>query len=148
MSRMRIGRRFWRSIVHRGRVRDNRGSTLIELLIATAIMGTSVVALLTGTGTLFSTSAGNRQSATAGIVARNYAEALNTAVSQTTAWCTPPAANPYGVSYTPPSGFSVAATYGACPTNNAATVQIQSVIITATAPNGSTEVVRTIVRAP
>ena len=133
----------------RGRVGDSRGSTLVELMVATAIMGTAVVALLTGMSTLFTTSAVNRQAATAGIVARNYAEALSTAVSQTTVWCsTTPSANPYSASYTPPTGYTVSAAYGACPTNNASTVQIQTVTITATAPNGGTETLKTIVRAP
>jgi type II secretory pathway pseudopilin PulG len=137
-----------RSIICRGRTRNARGSTLVELMVATAIMGTAVVALLTGTSALSGTSTVSRQTATAGIVARNYAEALSTAVSQTTAWCTPPAANPYGVSYTPPTGYTVAASYGACPTNNAATLQIQTVTITVTGPNATSETVKTIVRAP
>jgi type II secretory pathway pseudopilin PulG len=137
-------RRARRPVFRRGRVRGQRGSTLVELMIATAIMGTSVVALVTGTGTLFGTSTINRQAATAGIVARDYAEALSAAVSQTTSWCS----TTYTVTYTPPTGYTVGAAYGACPANNASTVQIQTVTITATAPSGATETVKTIVRAP
>ena len=149
MPRIQGGRSHRRSIIRRGVIRGNRGSTLIELLIATSIMGTAVIALLTGTTTLFGTSTINRQAATAGIVARDYAEALSAATSQTASWCsTTPAGNPYSVSFTPPSGYSVAAVYNACPTNNASTPQVQTVTITATAPSGATEVVKTIVRAP
>jgi len=75
-------------------------------------------------------------------VVRDYTEALNVAVSS--AWC----ATSYTVSYTPPTGYSVSPAFGACPTNNAATIQIQTVTITATSPNGAHEVVKTIVREP
>jgi len=132
MTRARAGRRF----------RGEQGSTLVELLAASAIMGTAVVALLTGMTTLFGSASGNRQSTTAAIVVRDYAEALNVAVAS--AWCSAS----YTVSYTPPAGYSVTPAYGACPANNAATSQIQTVTITATAPNGATEVVKTIVRKP
>ena len=97
-------------------------------------MGTAVVALLTGMTTLFGSASGNRQSTTAAIVVRDYTEALNVAVAS--AWCSAT----YTVSYTPPTGYSVSPAYGACPANTAATVQIQTVTITATAPNGATEV--------
>ena len=125
-----------------GKRRTERGSTLVELLIATAIMGTAVVALLTGTTTLFSTSTQNRQSTTAGIVARDYTEALNVAVAATGAWCS----TSYTVVYTPPAGYSASASYGACPAASAA--QYQTVTVTATAPNGATETVKTLVRQP
>jgi Tfp pilus assembly protein PilV len=144
MPRRRKDRASRRSFSRRGRAQGQRGSTLIEIMIACAIMGTAVVALVTGTGTLFSASAVNRQAATASIVARDYAEALSAAVSQTTSWCS----SSYTVSYTPPTGYTVNAAYGACPANNASTIQIQTVTITATAPSGAHEIVKTIVRAP
>ena len=125
------------------RLRGERGSTLVELLIASAIMGTAVVALLTGMMTLFGSTAGNRQSTTAAIVVRDYAEALNVSVAN--AWCS---ASYTVSSYTPPTGYSVTPTYGSCPANNAATAQIQTVTIVATAPNGATETVKTVVRKP
>jgi type II secretory pathway pseudopilin PulG len=126
------------------RARSERGSTLIELLAATAIMGIAVVTILAGASATFTTSDSNRQSTTAGIVTRDYAEALDVAVSQAGAWC----AGTYSVSayYTPPTGYSATATYGACPAASAA--QYQTVVITATAPNGATEVLRTVVRQP
>src|ERR1700694_5613464 len=122
------------------RGRGERGSTLVELLIATSIMGIAIVALLVGTTTLETLSASNRQSTTTGIVARDYAEALALATSQPGVFC----AASYTVTYTPPTGYSVGTAFGACP--GAAAAQYQTVTITATAPNGSTETLRTVVR--
>jgi hypothetical protein len=113
------------------------------LLAATAIMGIAVVTLLVGTSTTFTSSGQNRQSTTAGIVTRDYAEALTQAVSQTTAWCST-TATAYGVAYTPPTGYTVNAVFGACPAAGAA--QFQTVTITATEPNGATETLKTVVR--
>ena len=124
-----------------GRAHSERGSTLVELLIATTIMGIAVVVLLVGTSTTFISSAENRQATTAGIVARDYAESLDLAVTGST-WC----ATSYTVPYTPPSGFAVVPSFGACPAANAA--QFQTVTITVTAPNGTTETLRTVVRQP
>lgn len=118
------------------------GSTLIEVLVAAVIMSSAVMVLVTGMSTLFSSSAQNRQSTTAGVVARDYAEALDLAVAQTGAWCS----STYTVLLTPPAGYTVSASYGACPTNNATTPQFQTVTISASAPNGSTELLRMVVR--
>lgn len=127
-----------------GRASGERGTTLVEVLIATAIMGTTVVAIISGMSSLFSSSGSNRQSTTAGIVARDYAEALQLAVAQPNAWC----ASSYTVSYTPPAGYSVTPAYGACPTNNASTPQFQIVTLTVTSPNTATETLRMAVRKP
>jgi type II secretory pathway pseudopilin PulG len=127
-----------------GRARDEQGSTLVELLIATAIMGIAVVVLLVGTSTLFLTSAANRQSTTSAIVARDYAEALALVIPQGSAWC----GSSYPVVYTPPAGFTAGAAYGACPAYSTTTPQFQTVTITATAPNGSVETLKTVVREP
>ena len=62
-------------------LRSERGSTLVELLVATAIMGIAVVGLLVGSSVTLQTSAQNRTQTNAGIVARNYAESLSEAVS-------------------------------------------------------------------
>ena len=48
--------------------------------------------------------------------------------------------------YTPPTGYSATASFGACPAASAA--QFQTAVITATAPNGRTEMLRTVVRQP
>lgn len=122
--------------------RADAGSTLIEVLVASVIMGSAVVVLVTGMSTLFSSSILNRQATTAGLVARDYAEAVVLAVAQTGAWCS----TSYPVVFTPPSGYTASATYGACPTNNATTPQFQTVTITTAPPNGLTEQLSIVVR--
>jgi prepilin-type N-terminal cleavage/methylation domain-containing protein len=127
-----------------GRQVPDAGFSLIELLIATAIMGTAVIALVTGMGTLLNSSSQNRQATTSAIVARDYAEALEVAVAQPGAWCS----TSYSVTYSPPAGFSVTPTAGACPANNATTPQFQTVAIVVTAPGGATESLTVVVRQP
>jgi Tfp pilus assembly protein PilV len=126
------------------RSRDERGSTLIEVLIASVIMSTAVIVLVTGLGTLFATSIQSRESTTAGVVARSYAEVLVVAVAQTGAWCSAS----YAVDYTPPAGYTMtpAPTFSACPASAATTAQYQTVTITATTPKGATETLRMVVR--
>jgi prepilin-type N-terminal cleavage/methylation domain-containing protein len=126
-----------------GRPVPDAGFSLIELLIATAIMGTAVIALVTGMGTLLNSSSQNRQATMSAIVARNYAEALDVAVAQSGAWCS----SSYTVSYTPPVGYSVTPTVGACPANNA-TTPVQTVAILVTAPSTATESLTVVVRQP
>ena len=126
------------------RFHNDSGSTLVEILCATAIMGTAIVAVLTAMTALFTASAQNRQATTAGIVTRDYAEALQLAVSQGNVWCS----SSYTVSYTPPAGYTVTPSYGACPANNAATPQFQTATITATSPGGVSETVKMTVRKP
>ena len=126
------------------RSRDERGSTLVELLVATSIMGVAVVSIVMAMSATFTTSAVNRQATNASIVARDYAEALELTASSSSAWCSSPS---YTVSsYTPPSGYTVSAAMDACPTNNSTTPQFQTGTITATAPNGDTETLKIVVR--
>jgi prepilin-type N-terminal cleavage/methylation domain-containing protein len=51
-----------------GGTESEAGFSLIELLIATAIMGISVIAIVYGMGTLFNSSSQNREATTAAIV--------------------------------------------------------------------------------
>ena len=135
------------SVVALRRARRERGSTLVELLIATMIMGIAVVAILVGTSVTFTSSGANRQSTTAGIAARDYAEALDLAIPQGASWCSYPAA--YSVSYTLPVGVtSVVNTPNACPATSSTTPQFQVVTVTATTKDGSTESLTTVVREP
>jgi prepilin-type N-terminal cleavage/methylation domain-containing protein len=127
-----------------GQQAPDAGFSLIELLIATAIMGTAVIALVTGMGTLLNSSSQNRQATTSAIVARSYAEALDVAVAQSGAWCS----SSYTVSYTPPTGYSVTPTVAACPTNNSTTPQFQKVTILVTSPSTATESLTVVVRKP
>jgi hypothetical protein len=105
-------------------------------------MGIAVVTVVMAMTATFTTSAVNRQSTNAAIVARGYAEAVELAAAATNAWCSAS----YSVSYTPPSGYAVTPTYGACPVS--AQPQFQTVTITVSAPNGATETLRTVVRQP
>jgi prepilin-type N-terminal cleavage/methylation domain-containing protein len=60
----------------RHRTRDDRGETLLELLVAVAIMGIAVVAVIGGLGTSIMLSDIHRKQATAGAAVRNYGEAI------------------------------------------------------------------------
>lgn len=110
-------------------------------------MGTAVVTILVGSSATFTSSGANRQSTTAGIVARNYAEALDAVIAQG-AWCSTSYSVP-AASYAPPASaglYPVAVTYiDTCPVSGP---QFQKVTITVTQPNGSTEVFKTVVRQP
>jgi len=123
------------------------GSTLVEVLIATVLMGSAIIVMVTGMSTLFASSIQNRQATTAGLVARDYAEALMVSVAaQAPAdpWCS---TTPYVVDYTPPPGFAVTtAPTAACPVENTTTPQFQPLVITATSPSGRTETLRVVVR--
>ncbi len=107
-------------------------------------MGTAVIALVTGMATVLNSSSQNRQATTSAIVARDYAEALNVAVAQPGAWCS----TSYTVSFTPPPGYTVTPTAGACPANNATTPQFQTVAIVVTSPSSATESLTVVVRKP
>ena len=125
-----------------GRPKPESGFSLIEVLIATVIMGSAIIALVFGMGTLIDSSSQNRQSTTAAIVARDYAEALQVAVAQPNVWCS----TSYTVSYTAPSGYSVTPTVGACPANNATTPQFQTVGIAVAGPSSTAENLTVVVR--
>ena len=129
-----------RSDRSRSVVRDEKGSTLVELLLATAIMGVAVVAIVMAMSATFTTSAVNRQATNAGIVARGYAEAVELAAAS--AWCS----TSYSPVYTPPDGYTVTPTFGGCPI--ASQPQFQTVVIGVTGPGGSSETLRTVVRKP
>jgi type II secretory pathway pseudopilin PulG len=126
--------------------RGDTGSTLIEILIATVLMASAIIVLVTGMSTLFASSIQNRQATTAGLVARDYAESIVLAVAAqpaTDPWCS---TTPYAVDYTPPTGYTVTTATATCPTNDTTTPQLQPLVITATSPGGRTELLRIVVR--
>jgi type II secretory pathway pseudopilin PulG len=131
-----------RRVAHR--VDETQGSTLVEILVAMVIMSSAVIVLTTGMGTLFANSSQNRQATTAGVVARDYAEALELVVSQAGAFCQ----TTYSVTPSPPTptDYPVTPTYGACPAAGAP--QFQTVVISVTAPNGLAEQINMVVRQP
>jgi type II secretory pathway pseudopilin PulG len=131
------------------RVPGEDGSTLLELLIATAIMGIAVVAMLVGSSLTFTSSGENRQATTAGIVARSYAEDLALAIPSGGGWCSYPA--PYVVPLTftlPTTVTSVVNVPGLCPAADPTTPQYQTVTITVKSLNGGSETLLDVVREP
>jgi type II secretory pathway pseudopilin PulG len=75
VQRITGGRRSHRT------ARDETGETLVELVIATAILGTAVVALVGGIGTSIVMSDIHRKEAVAGAVVRTYAESIQASVA-------------------------------------------------------------------
>ncbi|MEU0093482.1 type II secretion system protein [Kribbella sp. NPDC006257] len=65
----------------RHRIADERGETLVEILLAVAIMGIVAVALMAGLATSVLMSDIHRKQATAGTAVRDYAEALQNYVA-------------------------------------------------------------------
>jgi type II secretory pathway pseudopilin PulG len=61
--------------------RGEQGESLLELLIAVAIMGIAVVAIMAGLVTSVLVSDVHRKQATAGTAVRDYAEAIQTSVA-------------------------------------------------------------------
>lgn len=82
----------------------DRGETLIELLVAVAILGLAGVAIVSGLGTAVVVSGTHRQQATAGATVRNYAEAIETDVIANgyRASCAPG----YAAGFAAPAGYS------------------------------------------
>ena len=85
------------------RRRDQRGETLLELLVTVAIMGTAFVGILAGIGMTFVATDSHRQDATAETVLRSYAERLEDPAGVPYVNCAAPA------TYQTPSGFSLPA---------------------------------------
>lgn len=123
---------------------DEAGFSLIEVLVATVVMGTAVIALVIGLGTVINSNEQTREATTAAIVARGYAESVEVAAEQPVAWCS----TSYSTSYTPPAGYTVTPTFGACPANTATTPQFQTVQISVASPSGATEKLTMVVRKP
>lgn len=65
-------RRAWRT--------DDQGETLIELVVAVAILGVAAVAILSGLMLSIRTSSAHRGEATSGSYVRSWAEAIQTSV--------------------------------------------------------------------
>ncbi|MDQ1631658.1 MAG: hypothetical protein QOC80_1630, partial [Frankiaceae bacterium] len=86
---------------------DDRGSTLLEVLIATALLGLVGTALLGALGTVIVMSDTHRKQATAGATVRDYAEAIQNKVATAGyGLCALPAAYAPPASLTVPPGFT------------------------------------------
>jgi Tfp pilus assembly protein PilV len=79
---------------------NDRGETLVELLVAVMIMGVTVVSIVGAVVTSILMPDVHRKQATAGVHVRNYAEAIETAVvlNGYVATCTPG----YATGFAPP----------------------------------------------
>jgi len=86
----------------------DRGETLVELLITIVIMGITVVAVVGALMTSIQMSDIHRKQATAGTVARDYAETVDRYVGSTgyTGCAAPSAYSPSTVGFTARSGFT------------------------------------------
>src|SRR5204862_2610228 len=70
------GERHHRAVTHTPPSRGEAGETLVELLVAIAILGVAIVVIVGGLGNAILASNVHRNYATAGTVARNAAETL------------------------------------------------------------------------
>jgi type II secretory pathway pseudopilin PulG len=66
---------------HPGSTRDDRGETLVELMVALVIMATAVIALVGGIATSVRVSDIHRKQAKAGVYLRAFAEAVENSVA-------------------------------------------------------------------
>jgi type II secretory pathway pseudopilin PulG len=85
----------------------DRGESLLELLVAVAILGTAVVAVLGGLATGIRMSGLHREQATAGVAVRAYAEAIqNSIASNGYVSCAGESAYAAPAGYTAPTGYT------------------------------------------
>lgn len=89
---------------------NDQGETLIELIIAVAIMGIAVVAIVAGIATSILMSDIHRKQATAGAYVRDYAEAVAGHYDASASPTYPPSA----VGFAAPTGFTATVTSVKC----------------------------------
>lgn len=89
---------------------NDEGTTLLELLIAIAILGVAVVALVGGMFTAVLTTDVHRKLTKGETLSRDYAEAAKGYLGSSAHWARCPAAPvaPATVGFTPPAGYSAA----------------------------------------
>jgi prepilin-type N-terminal cleavage/methylation domain-containing protein len=143
-------------------VEGERGETLLELLIAIAILGISLVAIATGISVSIIATDTQRKQATASLIARGYAESIETYVANGHyAACQNPGAaapnnyQPGTVGFSVPSGFTAAPS--AATSWNASSsawstcspdTGVQKITVTVSSDGRATEILDIILRKP
>jgi type II secretory pathway pseudopilin PulG len=130
---------------------NDRGETLLELLIALVILGIAVVAIVGGLASSILISDVHRRQTQSGVIVRDYAEALQAAVTADQAnyvACAgpasyaPSAAAVAATGFTVPSGYTATAsvqywngsTFGSCPAGG--DTGLQRVTLTVSSDDG------------
>jgi type II secretory pathway pseudopilin PulG len=122
---------------------DQRGTTLVEIVIALVILGGLVSTLLAALATASQGSKAQRDLVTADAVLRDYAETAKAAVKSSCAGAG--GTGTYSVAYTPPAGFSVNALGTlTCP----APTSVAQLALSVTVPSGSVHTLTIEVRSP
>jgi type II secretory pathway pseudopilin PulG len=131
----------------RSRRNDERGDTLLEVVLALIIISVVVGAFFASFTTASSASTKQRDLVTADGVLRNYAEAMKTAVRDS---CNNFAT--YTPAYSPPVGFTVSPDPTApetCPTvTGPLAQQVPTIHLSVTLPGGTTKSLDIAVRTP
>jgi type II secretory pathway pseudopilin PulG len=137
----------------RSQDRSDAGLTLVEVLLAVAVLGIGVVVIVGGMMTSIKVSSQGRASSESQMVVRAYAEAVSGATYVNCATATSYSHATLG--FTPPTGYaaSLVVSYwtaagasgsfgAACGTDSG----LQRVVLTVTAPDGTNETLRTVKR--
>jgi type II secretory pathway pseudopilin PulG len=126
---------------------DDRGETLLEILITIVIMGAVFSAFFVAISSSSSASTAHRNYVTADALLRDYAEAAKAgaraACPTSTTYTTTTTSLPAGFSVTNGTGFT--GTVGVCPAD---TSSVQEAQITVTLPSGVTRSLQIDVRTP
>ena len=89
------------------RTRDERGDSLVEIVMSIVLIGLVVGAFFATFSTGATGSSAQRDLATADAVLRDYAESIKAAVADQTTGCGATNPTTFIVDYTPPAGFQV-----------------------------------------
>lgn len=125
----------------RNRLREDRGETLLELLISITILGTCVVAFGSSIALAVATSDQHRKQADAGALVRNYAERIDSYIAANSAHyvgCAPANAYPPAtVGLTLPTGYTATQSAGL-------TIGVNGATATCTTDNGTQQFTLTV----